>query len=166
MANYNVDIAVAIKGSQKITQFTQRTKALALEIKQLNKFIKFFQQDNVGLVKSVNNVNAALAASKANLNEVALGTGLASKAAKEYLTALKNTNAALAEQKAAVVSLQNARRSDASFLAQGAIAGRQNRLDEVESQATSVAIARANNTRIQAELANQELLKEVQTRLG
>ena len=52
MANYNVDIAVAIKGSQKITQFTQKTKALGLEIKQLNKFIKFFQQDNVGLVKS------------------------------------------------------------------------------------------------------------------
>ena len=164
MANYNVDIAVAIKGSQKITQFTQRTKALALEIKQLNKFIKFFQQDNVGLVKSVNNVNAALAASKANLNEVALGTGQATTAAKEYLTALRNTNAALAEQKAAVVSLQNARRSDASFLAQGAIAGRQNRLDEVASQAQSVAIARANNIRIQAELKNQELLEEVKTR--
>ncbi len=77
---------------------------------------------------------------------------------------MRNTNAALAEQKAAVVSLQNARKSDAFFLAQGARAGRQNKLDETQSQAISAAIARENNIRIQAELKNQELLKEVQTR--
>ena len=164
MANYNVDIAVAIKGAQKLSQFNKNIKQTAKEIAIFNQTVLNAAKNEDALIKSVNNLSHALADSKRNFNEVALGTGLASRAAKEYLTALRNTNAALAEQKAAVVSLQNARRSDASFLAQGAIAGRQNRLDEVESQATSVAIARANNTRIQAELANQELLKEVQTR--
>ena len=164
MANYNVDIAVALKGAQKLTAFNKDVKTTQLQVEGLNKSLKNTAKDQNLLVKSVNNVNAALAASKANLNEVALGTDLASKAAKEYLTALKNTNAALAEQKAAVVSLQNARKSDAFFLAQGARAGKQNRLDEIQSQAISAAIARENNIRIQAELKNQELLKEVQTR--
>ena len=164
MANYNVDIVVAIKGAQKLSQFNKNIKQTAKEIAIFNQTVLNAAKNEDALIKSVNNLSHALAESKRNFNEVALGTGLASRAAKEYLTALRNTNAALAEQKAAVVSLQNARRSDASFLAQGAIAGRQNRLDEIESQATSVAIAKANNTRIQAELANQELLKEVQTR--
>jgi len=164
VANYNVDIAVAIKGAQKLSQFNKNIKQTTKEIAIFNQTVLNAAKNEDALIKSVNNLSHALADSKRNFNEVALGTGLASRAAKEYLTALRNTNAALAEQKAAVVSLQNARKSDAFFLAQGAIAGRQNRLDETQSQATSVAIARANNTRIQAELANQELLKEVQTR--
>ena len=164
MANYNVDIAVALKGAQKLSEFNKNIKQTSKEIAIFNQTVLNAAKNEDALIKNVNNLNQALVNSKFNFNEVALGTSQATTAAKEYLTALRNTNAALAEQKAAVVSLQNARRSDAFFLAQGAIAGRQNRLDEVASQAQSVAIARANNTRIQAELANQELLKEVQTR--
>ena len=98
MANYNVDIAVAIKGAQKLTQFTQRTKALGIEIQQLNKFIKFFQQDNVGLVKSVDNLNSALAAAKANFNAAASGTSLKEKAARQLIIAEKELNKELKEQ--------------------------------------------------------------------
>jgi len=164
VANYNVDIAVAIKGAQKLSQFNKNIKQTAKEIAIFNQTVLNAAKNEDALIKSVNNLSQALADSKRNFNEVALGTGLATTAAKEYLTALKNTNAALAEQKAAVVSLQNARKSDAFFLAQGARAGRQNRLDETQSQAISASIARENNIRIQAELKNQELLKEVQTR--
>ncbi len=164
MANYNVDIAVAIKGAQKLSQFNKNIKQTAKEIAIFNQTVLNAAKNEDALIKSVNNLSQALANSKRNFNEVALGTGLATTAAKEYLTALRNTNAALAEQKAAVVSLQNARKSDAFFLAQGARAGRQNKLDETQSQAISAAIARENNIRIQAELKNQELLKEVQTR--
>ena len=92
MANYNVDIAVALKGAQKLTAFNKDVRTTQLQVEGLNKSLKNTAKDQNLLVKSVNNVNAALAASKANLNEVALGTNLASKAAKEYLTALKNTN--------------------------------------------------------------------------
>jgi len=98
VANYNVDIAVAIKGAQKLTQFTQRTKALGIEIQQLNKFIKFFQQDNVGLVKSVDNLNSALAAAKANFNAAASGTSLKEKAARQLIIAEKELNKELKEQ--------------------------------------------------------------------
>ena len=164
MANYNVDIAVALKGAKKLTAFNKDVRTTKLQVEGLNKTLKNLAKDQDLVVKSVSNVNNSLIESKKNFNKVALGTSLASKAAKEYLTALRKTNAALAQQKAAVVSLQNARKSDAFFLAQGAIAGRQNRVNEAASQAQSVAIARANNIRIQAEIANQELLKEVQTR--
>ena len=164
MANYNVDIAVALKGAQKLSEFNKNIKQTTKEIAIFNQTVLNAAKNEDALIKNVNNLNQALANSKFNFNEVALGTSQATTAAKEYLTALRNTNAALAEQKAAVVSLQNARKSDAFFLAQGAIAGKQNRLDEAASQAQSVAIARANNIRIQAELKNQELLEEVRTR--
>ena len=164
MASYTVDILVALKGAQKLTAFNKQIKETEEIIKVVNKNTQLLAKDNELVIKNVNNLSKALADSKRNFNEVALGTSQATTAAKEYLTALRNTNAALAEQKAAVVSLQNARQSDAFFLAQGARAGRQNRLDETQSQAISAAIARENNIRIQAELKNQELLKEVQTR--
>ena len=164
MANYNVDLVIALKGAQKLTAFNKNVKQTAKEVEIFNQTVLNAAKNEDALIKSVTSLSQALNTAKASFNSVALGTGLATNAAKEYLTALRNTNAALAEQKAAVVSLQNARKSDAFFLAQGAIAGKQNRIDEAASQAQSVAIARANNIKIQAELANQELLKEVQTR--
>ena len=164
MANYNVDLVIALKGAQKLSAFNKNVKQTAKEVAIFNQTVLNASKNEDALIKSVTNLNQALNNSKASFNSVALGTGLATNAAKEYLTALRNTNAALAEQKAAVVSLQNARKSDAFFLAQGAIAGRQNRVDEVASQAQSVAVARANNIRVQAEIANQTLKEQVQTR--
>ena len=163
MANYKVDIGVKVKG-EELKKFGDQLKETQKQVNGVNKFLDTFRKQNIRLNESVSNLNSQLKLAKTTFNDATFGTKQATQATKDYLTALTLTNAALAKQKAAVVSLQNARKSDAFFLAQGAIAGRQNRLDETQSQATSVAIARANNTRIQAELANQELLKEVQTR--
>ena len=163
MANYKVDIGVKVRGDE-LKKFQTQLDETQKKVNGVNRFLDTFKKQNIRVNESISNLNAQLIQAKTTFNDATLGTKQATQATKDYLTALTNTNAALATQKAAVISLQNAKRSDAFFLAQGAIAGRQNRLDEVASQAQSVAIARANNTRIQAELKNQELLEEVRTR--
>ena len=163
MANYKVDIGVKVRGDE-LKKFQTQLDETQKKVNGVNRFLDTFKKQNIRVNESISNLNAQLIQAKTTFNDATLGTNKATQATKDYLTALTNTNAALAKQKAAVISLQNAKRSDAFFLAQGAIAGKQNRLDEAASQAQSVAIARANNIRIQAELANQELLKEVQTR--
>ncbi len=163
MANYNVDIGVKVKG-EELKKFGDQLKNTQKQVNGVNKFLDTFKKQNIRVNESVSNLNAQLRLAKTTFNDATFGTKQATQAAKDYLTALTNTNTALAKQKAAVVSLQNARKSDAFFLAQGAIAGRQNRVDEVASQAQSVAVARANNIRVQAEIANQTLKEQVEAR--
>ena len=155
MERIRTELEIALKGSRKLSEARKATDALGVSIENTAKFIKFFQKDNEALVRSVGNLNSLLSTSKSNLDNVALGTKQASVAAKEYLKNLRDTNAALAEQKAAVISLQNSRKSDAAFLAQGARAGRSNANAEAESQARSVAIARARNLELQRDSFNQ-----------
>ena len=163
MANYKVDIGVKVRGDE-LKKFQTQLDETQKKVNGVNRFLDTFKKQNIRVNESISNLNAQLIQAKTTFDNATLGTKQATQATKDYLTALTNTNAALATQKAAVISLQNAKRSDAFFLAQGAIAGRQNRLDEVASQAQSVAIARKNNIRIQAELKNQQLLEEVKTR--
>jgi hypothetical protein len=158
------EIDIKLKGSRDLLKFNEGVKKLTTSIEQSVKSINQFQKKNELVLKSVNNLNASLSATKTNFNNVALGTDQARVAASQYLRSLRDTNAALAEQKAAVISLQNARRSEASFLASGARAGRSNANAEAESQARSVAIARARNLELQAAMANQELARQVATR--
>jgi len=164
VANYGINIDVKVK-AQQLQKFNKEISATQLKVTAANRSIHNFAKTFSGIaVPSIQNFEKTLARANKAFREAAIGTPQATRATKDYLKALTLSNEALAKQKAAVVSLQNARQSDAFFLAQGARAGRQNRLDETQSQAISAAIARENNIRIQAELKNQELLKEVQTR--
>jgi hypothetical protein len=158
------EIDIKLKGSRDLLKFNEGVKKLTNSIEQSVKSINQFQKKNELVLKSVNNLNASLSATKRNFNNVQLGTDQARVAAEQYLRSLRDTNAALAEQKAAVISLQNARRSEASFLASGARAGRGNAIADADSQAQSVAIARARNLELQAAMANQELARQVATR--
>ena len=92
MANYNVDIAVVIKGNEKLTAFSKQTDALGLKIKQLNDFLKNFQANGDGLVKSLNSLNSVLAEAKKNFNAVATGTKEEITAARQLVTAEKSLN--------------------------------------------------------------------------
>ena len=92
MANYNVDIAVVIKGNEKLTAFSKQTDALGLKIKQLNDFLKNFQANGDGLVKSLNSLNSVLAETKKNFNAVASGTKEEITAARQLVTAEKSLN--------------------------------------------------------------------------
>ena len=98
MANYNVDIVVAIKGNEKLTRFKNTTSKLSLEIQQLNKFLKVFQLGGDGAVRSFNSLNNVLATAKANFNAVASGTKLQEKAARQLIVAQKELNKELKQR--------------------------------------------------------------------
>ena len=100
MANYNIDIGVVIKGNEKLTRFNERLKGTALEVKQLNKFLKEFQQGGNGLVRSFNTLNQTLSNAKANFNAVASGTKLQEKAARQLIVAEKELNKELKQREA------------------------------------------------------------------
>ena len=92
MANYNIDIGVVIKGNEKLTKFNESLKKTTVQVKQLNDFLKVFQQSGNGLVRSFNSLNSVLATTKANFNEVASGTRLQEKAARQLILAEKELN--------------------------------------------------------------------------
>ena len=92
MANYNIDIGVVIKGNEKLTKFNSTLKKTTLQVEQLNKFLKVFQQGGDGLVRSFDSLNSVLATAKANFNAVASGTGLQEKAARQLILAEKELN--------------------------------------------------------------------------
>ena len=92
MANYNIDIVAQIKGNEKLTRFSNTLKGTSLEVKQLNKFLKEFQQGGNGVVKSFDTLNNILATAKVNFNAVASGTKLQEKAARELVLAEKLLN--------------------------------------------------------------------------
>ena len=108
MANYNVDIVVAIKGNEKLTKFKNTTSKLSLEIQQLNKFLKVFQLGGDGAVRSFNSLNNVLATAKANFNAVASGTKLQEKAARQLIVAEKELNAELKQREALLQRLSTA----------------------------------------------------------
>ena len=96
MANYNVDIAVALKGAKQLTSFNREVKATSTSIDAFAKQLKSAAKDQTLLVKNFDNLNLALANAKKNFNEAAVGTSLQKKAAKELVAAQKDLNRELA----------------------------------------------------------------------
>ena len=92
MANYNVDIAVALKGAKKLTAFNKDVRTTQLQVEGLNKTLKNVAKDQGLLVKSFDNLNQVLAKAKANFNAVASGTNLQEKAARQLVLAEKQLN--------------------------------------------------------------------------
>ncbi len=96
MANYNVDIAVALKGAKQLTSFNREVKATNTSIDAFAKQLKSAAKDQTLLVKNFDNLNIALANAKKNFNEAAVGTSNQKKAAQELAAAQKDLNRELA----------------------------------------------------------------------
>ena len=98
MANYTVDIAVALKGAQKLTSFSKRLKETADQSALLNKTLKAATKDNDLLIKSFDNLNKVLSTAKTNFNSAASGTKLQEKAARQLILAEKELNKELKQR--------------------------------------------------------------------
>ena len=98
MANYSVDIAVALKGAEKVRGFNNSIKALSENIKNANFFLTTFAKNNDGLVRNVSNLQKNLNAAGNNLKQVALGTKEATIAAAQFVKAQDQLNKGLIEQ--------------------------------------------------------------------
>jgi hypothetical protein len=100
VADYGVNIAVAVKNSQAITKLSRDTKTLSGQIDNVNKNIENYS-NLVGkaVVNSTANFSRALQDAAENLNKVALNGDKATQAAREFLDAQLLSNQALEEQK-------------------------------------------------------------------
>jgi len=99
VADYSVNIAVAVKNSQAVTQLSGKIKETGLKVNQLNNLIENFADiTGTTVVNSVKNFNKALRDASGNLNNAALGTKAATEAARDYVEAQNQANAALKEQ--------------------------------------------------------------------
>ena len=177
MANYNVDIAVAIKGNEKLTRFKNTTSKLSLEIQQLNKFLKVFQLGGDGAVRSFNSLNNVLATAKQNFNAVASGTRLQEKAARQLIVAEKELNAELKQREALLQRLSTAPlplpgtgrgrdRSPQSFKDRN-MKGKRSSLVPGESLfGQSVTVAGGASGRSRQILAEEQALQEALAKMG
>ena len=100
MADYGVNIAVAVKNTQAITQLSGKIKETGLRVNQLNSLIENFADiTGTTVVNSVRNFNTQLKEAAKNLNNVAGSTGNAVTAAQNFVEAQRQANNALREQK-------------------------------------------------------------------
>jgi phosphopantetheine adenylyltransferase len=92
VANYNVDIAVALKGAKQLTSFNREVKATTTNIDAFAKQLRSAAKDQGLLVKSFDNLNQVLSKAKSNFNAAASGTSLQEKAARQLVLAEKQLN--------------------------------------------------------------------------
>ena len=80
MANYNVDLEIAVKGAKELQRSRVGVKQLQKEIRKFNLEAK---KGTTAVVKNFNNLSEVVGRSKAALNTAAIGTSKFDKAVKE-----------------------------------------------------------------------------------
>ena len=96
MANYSVDIAIAVKGAKELKAVRAETTALSREINTLNKLAN---KQSKTLPNSFNTLNKVLGQAKGNLNKVALGTDRYFRAIGDVIDKEERLNRAYKKQK-------------------------------------------------------------------
>ena len=94
MADYQVNLEVALKGAEKIKKLRAETKALSTEIRKFNKAV----DKNMGktkkdksFVQSFNNLSKEVSKAKTQLNKAAIGTDQFNDAVKNVVEVEENT---------------------------------------------------------------------------
>jgi len=96
VANYSVDIAIAVKGAKELKAVRAETTALTREINTLNKLAN---KQSKTLPNSFNTLNKVLGQAKGNLNKVALGTERYFRAIGDVIDKEERLNKAYRKQK-------------------------------------------------------------------
>ena len=115
MANYNVDIAVALKGAQKLTAFNKDVKTTKLQVDGLNKTLKNIAKDQQLFIRSFENLNKVLGDAKASFNAVASGTNMQKKAARELVAAERELNREYQQRERLLQSIRSNQSGFAQF---------------------------------------------------
>ena len=100
MANYDVDIEIALQGAQKITELTRGIKDLSKEVREINKVAKTLgkETDKAFRVDSVDNYSKALRQAERALRSVASGTDAEARAVERVVRIRQESNRARARQ--------------------------------------------------------------------
>ena len=108
MAEYGVNIAVAVKNSQAITNLSRETDLLGQKIKNINKNLTDFADLNgKTVVNSVSNFNKELANAAKNLNDVSLSSDKAIDAARAFAKAQDLANESIRQQAELLARVRN-----------------------------------------------------------
>ena len=100
MANYNVDISIAIKNTNKLTAFNKQLKDTSNKSKELNKGLKEITRTSKSNFANLNNLSNALAKAQRQFNKTVLGTKANVLAARDLATAERMVNKELKERTA------------------------------------------------------------------
>ena len=92
MANYNVDIAVALKGAKQLTSFNREVKATSTSIDAFAKQLKSAAKDQTLLVRSFDKLNEVLSQATKNFNAAATGSQKQFDAARQLVAIEKELN--------------------------------------------------------------------------
>jgi hypothetical protein len=112
VADYGVNIAVAVKNTQAITKLSRDTDLLGQKIKNVNDALeKFGDLNGRTVVNSVAKFNKELAKAAENFNNVRLGSDRAADAARNFARAQDLANESLREQAALLAEVRNQGRS-------------------------------------------------------
>jgi len=104
VADYSVDIQIALKGARELKAARAETSALSREINTLNKLTN---KQSKTLPNSFKTLNQVLSQSKGNLNKVAIGTERYFKAIGDVIDKEQRLNKAYSRQKIEFKAIQN-----------------------------------------------------------
>ena len=107
MADYSVDIKIAVAGSRELKAARKETTALSREINTLNKLAN---RQSKTLPNSFNTLNKVLGQAKGNLNKVALGTDRYFRAISDVIDKEERLSRAYKKQKTDFKVIQRLRR--------------------------------------------------------
>jgi hypothetical protein len=100
---YRADIEIAVRGAQELKRLQEQVSATSKLIDGLNNYLSNI--GGGGVVRSINNLNAAVADTAAAFNKAALGTEEATLAARNFVSANSNLTRGLEERLALLKSI-------------------------------------------------------------
>ena len=122
MANYNVDLEIAVKNAKELQRTRVSVKQLQREIRRFNKEA----QQGTKVVKNFKNLEEVVGRSKAALNNAAIGTSKFDKAVKKlakseltYGKEMKNRNRALENARRSQLGMQSVEEREHQLLMRG-----------------------------------------------
>tara|TARA_A100001391_G_scaffold11352_1_gene6736 strand:- start:496 stop:2457 length:1962 start_codon:yes stop_codon:yes gene_type:complete len=122
VANYNVDLEIAVRGAKELQKTRVGVKQLQREIRKFNKEA----QQGTKVVKNFHNLEEVVGRSKAALNTAAIGTSKFDKAVKAlakseltYSKEMANRNRALENAKRAQLGMQSIEEREHQLLMRG-----------------------------------------------
>jgi hypothetical protein len=100
---YRADIEIAVRGAQELKRLQDQVNATSKLVDGLNNYLSNI--GGGGVVRNINNLNAAVADTAAAFNKAALGTQEATLAARNFVSANNNLNQGLTERLALLKSI-------------------------------------------------------------
>jgi len=147
VANYEVNLEIALRGAEKIKKFRAETKALSTEINKFNRAVdkKMGKKKGEGsFVQSFNNLSKQVSNARAQLNKAAIGTDQFNKAVENTVKVEEKFNKELKKRDRALKLQRIAQQKGISLQKAEILLTKQETAAETRLAAAKAKTARAN----------------------